>query len=52
MGVEFVSVVDQIDTSTAMGRFFFHVMSAISERGYLADCTHEVNPGWKRNTDS
>ncbi len=24
------------------------VMSAISERGYLADCTHEVNPGWKR----
>lgn len=31
MGVEFVSVVDQIDTSTAMGRFFFHVMGAISE---------------------
>ena len=24
------------------------VMCAISERGYLADCTHEVNPGWKR----
>lgn len=31
MGVEFVSVVDQIDTTTAMGRFFFHVMAAISE---------------------
>ena len=30
-GVEFVSLTDQIDTSTAMGRFFFHVMSAISE---------------------
>lgn len=28
------------------------VMCAISERGYLADCTHEVNPGWKRNNDS
>lgn len=23
------------------------VMIAISERGYLADCTHEVNPNWK-----
>lgn len=30
-GIEFVSLSDQIDTSTAMGRFFFHVMSAISE---------------------
>lgn len=28
------------------------VMCAISERGYLADCTHEVDPGWKRNNDS
>ena len=25
------------------------VMCAIAERGYLADCTHEVNPGWKRD---
>lgn len=24
------------------------VMLAISERGYLADCTHEVDPSWKR----
>lgn len=24
------------------------VMRAVSERGYLADCTHEVNPSWKR----
>jgi len=24
------------------------VMCAVSERGYLADCTHEVNPSWKR----
>lgn len=31
MGVEFASIQDNIDTSTAMGRFFFHVMSAISE---------------------
>lgn len=31
MGVEFVSLSDQIDTSTAMGKFFFHVMSAIAE---------------------
>lgn len=31
MGVGFVSVVDQIDTSTAMGRFFFHVMGAVAE---------------------
>lgn len=26
------------------------VMCEISERGYLADCTHEVNPGWKRDS--
>lgn len=25
------------------------VMCAIGERGYLADCTHEVNAGWKQN---
>lgn len=25
------------------------VMCAINERGYLADCTHEVNAGWKQN---
>ena len=25
------------------------VMCAISERGYLADCTHEVKVGWKRS---
>lgn len=24
------------------------VMIAISDRGYLADCTHEVSPAWKR----
>lgn len=28
------------------------VMSAISERGYLADCTHEVHAGWKRGGSS
>lgn len=28
------------------------VMCAISERGYLADCTHEVNAGWKRSGPS
>ena len=31
MGVEFVSLNEQIDTSTSMGKFFFHVMSAIAE---------------------
>ena len=31
MGVEFASLSEQIDTSTSMGKFFFHVMSAISE---------------------
>ena len=31
MSVDFVSVIDQIDTSTAMGRFFFHVMGAVAE---------------------
>ena len=25
------------------------VMCAINGRGYLADCTHEVNAGWKQN---
>ncbi|MBE8595244.1 recombinase family protein [Xenorhabdus sp. BG5] len=30
-GVHFQSLTDSIDTSTAMGRFFFHVMSALAE---------------------
>lgn len=30
-GVEFVSLKDNIDTSTAMGRFFFRVMASIAE---------------------
>ena len=30
-GVEFVSICDQIDTTTAMGRFFFHIMGAVVE---------------------
>lgn len=30
-GVEFVSLQDNIDTSTAMGRFFFRVMASIAE---------------------
>jgi DNA invertase Pin-like site-specific DNA recombinase len=30
-GVDFVSIQDNIDTSTTMGRFFFHVMAAIAE---------------------
>lgn len=28
------------------------VMCAISNRGYLADCTHEVDPNWKHNRTS
>lgn len=31
MGVDFVSLQDNIDTSTPMGRFFFRVMASISE---------------------
>lgn len=30
-GVEFVSIVDKIDTSTSMGRFFFRMMANIAE---------------------
>ncbi len=30
-GIHFRSLTDSIDTSTAMGRFFFHIMSALSE---------------------
>ncbi|PWC09671.1 DNA-invertase [Brenneria roseae subsp. americana] len=30
-GVNFRSLTDSIDTGTAMGRFFFHVMSALAE---------------------
>lgn len=30
-GIHFRSLTDSIDTSTSMGRFFFHVMSALAE---------------------
>ncbi|MGG0718399.1 recombinase family protein [Robertmurraya massiliosenegalensis] len=30
-GIEFVSIQDNIDTSTAMGRFFFRIMASIAE---------------------
>ena len=30
-GIQFKSIDDQIDTTTANGRFFFHIMSAFSE---------------------
>lgn len=29
--VEFVSIQDSIDTSTAMGRFFFRIMASVAE---------------------
>lgn len=40
-GVEFVSICDQIDTSTAMGRFFFRTMASIAEleRDIISDRT-------------
>ncbi|VUC68085.1 DNA-invertase [Salmonella sp. NCTC 11881] len=31
VGAHFHSLTDSIDTSSAMGRFFFHVMSALAE---------------------
>lgn len=31
IGADLVSITDGIDTSTAMGRFFFHIMAAIAE---------------------
>ena len=31
MGIEFVSLEDQIDTTTPMGRFFFRMMASIAE---------------------
>ncbi len=30
-GIDFISIQDSIDTSTAMGRFFFRIMASISE---------------------
>ncbi len=30
-GVSFVSITDSIDTSTAAGRFFFHIMASLAE---------------------
>lgn len=37
-GVNFRSLTDAIDTSTLMGRFFFHVMGALAENGTRTDC--------------
>jgi DNA invertase Pin-like site-specific DNA recombinase len=40
-GVEFVSIQDNIDTSTAMGRFFFTIMAGVAqlERDIISDRT-------------
>jgi DNA invertase Pin-like site-specific DNA recombinase len=40
-GVHFVSIRDNIDTETATGRFFFHIMAAVSEleRGMISERT-------------
>ena len=42
-GAHFRSLTDSIDTSTAMGRFFFHVMSALAEmeRELIVERTRE-----------
>ncbi|NGQ95487.1 recombinase family protein [Brevibacillus sp. SYP-B805] len=41
-GVDFVSIRDNIDTSTAMGRFFFRMMASIAEleRDIIVERTH------------
>lgn len=40
-GADIVSITDGIDTSTAMGKFFFHVMAALAEleRGMISERT-------------
>lgn len=42
-GGDVVSLTDGIDTTTAMGRFFFHIMAAIAEleRGMISERTKE-----------
>ncbi|WP_338463480.1 recombinase family protein [Brevibacillus borstelensis] len=42
VGVDFVSIRDNIDTSTAMGRFFFRMMASIAEleRDIIVERTH------------
>ncbi len=41
VGADLVSLTEGIDTSTAMGRFFFHIMAAIAEleRGMISERT-------------
>ncbi len=45
-GVNFRSLTDAIDTSTPMGRFFFHVMGALAEmeREFIVERTRAALP--------
>ena len=55
--VDFVSIQDQIDTSTAMGRFFFRTMASIAEleKGYyqrqnksrIGECKSKRSSRWQ-----
>jgi DNA invertase Pin-like site-specific DNA recombinase len=44
-GIHFVSIQDKIDTTTAMGRFFFRMLASIAEleRDIISDRRRGIN---------